>query len=108
MRTAVFIGLALVVAAAAGFLAIMYAGPSPLAAAEQYLEQIASRDFAGIEQYFAEDKPHPTSAELEEGFRRFAQAFGLEEIERTQLEAQSEAWRAAEYTYKLRYTFPVL
>ena len=48
----------------------MYAGPSPLAAAEQYLEQIASRDFAGIEQYFAEDKPHPTSAELEEGFRR--------------------------------------
>jgi cell division protein FtsI/penicillin-binding protein 2 len=104
MRTAVFIGLTLVVAAAAGFLAIMYAGPSPLAAAEQYLEQIASRDFAGIEQYFAEDKPHPTSAELEEGFRRFAQAFGLEEIERTQLEAQSEAWRAAEYTYKLRYT----
>ncbi len=104
MRTAVIIGLVLLVAAVGAFAVIRYGGTTPEAAAEQYLERIVRRDFSGIEEYFTAEEPHPTARELEQGFSRFAEAYGLENIERLALQPRSQTWRNAEFGYQLRYT----
>lgn len=104
MRTAVIIGLVVVIAAAAAGAWLVYGGPEPQAVAEQYLQRITAQDFSAVEQYFDPEQPHPAGTELEQGFRRFADAYGLEGIEDVQLEKKSESWQAAEYSYKLRYT----
>ncbi len=104
MRTAVIAAVALVLVVGGAFAIVYYAAPSPMSAAEDYLKRIVNREFAGIEQHFSADEPHPAGSELEEGFNRFAEAYELEEIERVELKPISQSWRVAEYSYRLRYT----
>ena len=100
MRTAVIAAVALVLVVGGAFAIVYYAAPSPMSAAEDYLKRIVNREFAGIEQHFSADEPHPAGSELEEGFNRFAEAYELEEIERVELKPISQSWRVAEYSYR--------
>ncbi|NLM38993.1 MAG: hypothetical protein GX205_02970 [Firmicutes bacterium] len=104
MRTAVIVLVIIVILSGGAFLAVNYLAPQPEGAAREYLESISARDFAKAAAFFPAEGPSPSAEELEDGFARFAEAYGLEAIELTDLEPTAESWRAAEYSYRLRYT----
>lgn len=104
MRTAAVVLVILVILAGGAFFAVKYLAPQPESAAREYLESISARDFGTAVEFFPADSASPSAEELENGFARFAEAYGLESIELTGLEPTAESWRAAEYRYSLRYT----
>lgn len=102
MRTAVVILVALALVLGGGYVVINYLAPQPESVAQQYLDSIAEQDFSRTVGFLASETP--TQLEMEEGFNRFAEAFGLEGIEAVELEPVTESMRAAEYTYRLKYS----
>ncbi|NMA60515.1 MAG: hypothetical protein GX956_01370 [Firmicutes bacterium] len=102
MRKLAVVGVVVLVLVGIGFFSGQFLQINPADVAENFIEQVAERDFSDLEKYFGE-AAHPTEAELKEAYDRFAHSFALTNIAITDFAPLSQNKKEAVFHFELAY-----
>lgn len=103
MKVKAAVVLILIIVVAGGAAAWQYFTKDPAEPGEQFLNQIAEQNFNGIENYFEQEKPRPTAAELRSGYADFGESFALAAIKLVDFKLREKKGKEAVFDFKLRY-----
>ncbi|NLY10098.1 MAG: hypothetical protein GX020_00165 [Firmicutes bacterium] len=87
-----------------GILSYNFLYPTSLEVAEDYLTALSEKSYGQLTSFYHGEEQFPSSATLVDNFKKFADAFGLTEIEIVDFEPIKESLLDAEYQAKIEYS----